>query len=271
MKIIVTVLIIILGFSFMKDTNDCYLYIFDPITKKPILNSHVYSRDKEYVTNGEGKFQIPCNFNDTILIRTMGYEDSIFVYTNVIDTIYLIENNFELEPVTVVGQSKKVKYYQIGKKNKKTDHSYGFGDGLMFKDLKFVSFFPNSSGIKRRVEEGYIYISEKDSLTNLSLNFYKNDNGKRGSLIAENVLVENISKTKGWCKILFTDKIMLYEDGFFVDIKKIDPMKKACIGMVRYKKELKINSFAGYDVGINKYRDPWTFENLGAKLYFKVR
>lgn len=271
MKYVIYLFILLVSLSFVKDNEECYLYILDQKTKKPIQSCRILSPHQEFYSIGNGKFKIPCNFNDSILIRASGYEDSLFVYSNSIDTIYLLENSFELEPITVIGQSKKVKYYQLGKKNNKTDGCFGFGDELMFKDLKFVSYFPNSSKVTRRIEEGYIYISEIDSLSNIVLNFYKNNNGKRGEIIAENVFVENSAKTKGWCKILFTDKIMLFEDGFFVDIKEIDPLKKTCIGMIKYKKESKINSFTCYDVGIKKQFTPWIFENKGAKLYFKVR
>lgn len=42
--------------SFIKDNDECYLYVFDKKTKKPILNGHVFSKENEFVTNGNKVF-----------------------------------------------------------------------------------------------------------------------------------------------------------------------------------------------------------------------
>lgn len=274
MKIILGILTLIVIYSFMIDSDDCYLHIFDQKTKKPILTSQVFSKEKEFITIGNGRFKIPCDFNDSIVIHAPGFEDSVLVFNPNIDTIYLNENSLELEPVSVIGQSKKSKRYQIGKKNKKIDAGYGFWVGRRKNekplDFKFASIFPNPSGVRMKVEEGYIYITDKDSLTNLYISFYKNNNGKLGDLILDKIEAENIKKTKGWCKLILNEKLILPKDGYIVIIKKIDLHQKTSIGLIEYKSEMGINSFGYLDNYLVRLLD-MDFQNMGAKLYFKVR
>lgn len=272
---IIVFFILIVSLSFIKDNDECYLYIFDQKTKKPILNGHVFSKENEFVTNGNGQFKIPCNFNDSILIHASGYEDSLLVFKQGTDTIFLLENSLELEPITVIGQSKRTKYYQIGKKNKKIDHAFGFwginkNRNELPIDFQLVSIFPNSNGNRMKVEEGYIYLENKDSLSNVSLTFYKNDNGKFGDLIADKILTENIKKSKGWCRLILKDKIILPKEGYIVVVQKIDLLNQnTFVGLIEYKKEMGIKSF----VYLNNLPVPTlhNFENMGVKLYFKVR
>lgn len=275
MKYVISLFVLLVNLSLIKDNDECYLSVFDQKTKKPILNSHVYSKEKEFITDGQGQFKIPCNFNDSILIHASGYEDSLLVFTKGTDTIFLLENTLELEPITVIGQSKKTKCYQIGKKNKKINLAYCFWGINIRKnelpiDFQLVSIFPNPNGVRMKVEEGYIYLENKDSLSNVSLTFYKNDNGKFGDLIADKILTENIKKSKGWCRLILNEKIILPKEGFIVVVKKIDLLNQnTSVGLIEYKKEMGIKSI----VCLNNLPVPTlhNFENMGVKLYFKVR
>ncbi len=244
----------------------CELYIIGDDTGQLLVQSEIHSKEENFISIKQGIFPLPCSFVDSIIITAPGYNDTLVNYSNSLDTIILKKNSLDLDELIIDSNGEKEKIYKIGRKNSfsRNNFSYGFGS-------KFASYVPNKSKNRKRIVESYIYISKKDSLPNLFISFYKNNNGHIGKLIIDKIELQNTEKPKGWHKLLLKKKIKLPANGFFIVSEQIDSDKITKIGLVKYKKTERIDSYVLMDNQNGITSQKFSSENTGTKVYFLVK
>ncbi len=259
------------AYPLMGYTQDsCKVYVVDAENGSPVLFSQVLLSEGETDSLGNGVFQIACEYTNSIIVRANGYQDKIVFYNGGIDTVLLELNTLTFEAVAVTAEKHQKKQFRIGKKNRFAKHLFSFGVGSSGR-VKIASLFQNTSGKRKEIVEGYIYVLNRDSTTNLIASFFKNKNGQLGKPIQQNVIIGEINKQRGWCRFEFSESITFPKEGFFVVVQKINPDIDVSVGMLKYKKEMNLKSHAFFDSKMVHGERVFPFDDKCQKLYFIVK
>lgn len=218
-----------------NDKDSCKITFVDSKNNRVIKGRIAIStsnKNTQFINNGIYSWK--CSQFDSIYVRPidLGYEDTI-VNTKQIknDTIILIKNGYVFEEIEVVAEKKHSKTYRFGRKNSKYSGFYSFQAMDMVEDFnqplinfKLVSFVSNNVGKKLEITKGFVYLDKipEDSVPNLIINLYKNQDGIPGKLLHEKIKLKSKNKTKGWFEFDLEEKIKIPSDGFFVEFEKND-------------------------------------------------
>ena len=207
-----------------------------------------------------------------MILISNGYEAQYLEYNQIKDTIFLHSNSFELEAIQII-EKKKSKYYYLGSRRKRWDVQNSFGFDF-YKNQKFATIFPNTSGEKRKIIEGYIYIVKKDTAPDLVINIYQNLNGKFGELLSSDITVQDEPKNEGWYRLNINNNIKFPLEGIIISILNMNGKSNSIyIGMNYYKKKMNIHSYT--IINGEWIPAPLGFEEegkpCGVKFYFKVK
>jgi hypothetical protein len=255
---------------------------------KLVLNGQfgVHTKSKsEIVEVIKGSLELTSiNHCDTIYIspKQSVYQDTFLTGFGFRDTIYLRSNSYEFEEVEIFTENRRVKRYELGKRNRKANHYYYFQSMEIaaeldqeFLNFKFASHILNNLNENVTIEEMYIFVDKipKDYIPNLYVSFYKNSMGKPGKPIVEKLKLDKIDQlflfddNRGWAEVLFPHKIKLPEEGCFVVLEKrdIDDYSPG-VASINTAKQLNLSTYSS----LESWEDGWIYPNTIIKTFIKA-
>lgn len=253
-----------------NNIDSCSITIFEESNNLPLSEVQVYTRQDIFLTNSMGIVSIPCDYSDTILIKRLGYETQTLELPTDKDTIFLKLNSLMFEPITVIGGIKPKKY-KLGRKNSKYDYQVGLrGDS----DLKLCSVIKNTSGKRMKLQEAYLFLTNRGSQENtITIDVYKNKGGHIGRPISMGINLVKKNRKKGWFQLDLEEKIVIPKEGIILLIKVNGiSNENTFIGMIEYLESQNVDSYLVQPNGqLDQVPRPYSNRHFGIKFFAKIQ
>lgn len=122
LKLFLLFSISIICFHTKAQLDSCSYTVLDLDFNFKINKVEVFTKNGQ-INSTNGSFIYYGNINDSLLIKSTGYEDKIVVFNKVKDSIFLIKNSFGFEEIVIQsnGKIKKNQFLKFGKKNRQND------------------------------------------------------------------------------------------------------------------------------------------------------
>ena len=225
-----TKLFLIIGTS-LKLNAQSKILVLDKETNKPIsFATIIYKDNLGTFTNEKGMFLLDKNFEE-LAIKSIAYKELVLNVKEIKDTVWMLPEPINLEPVLVTPLSKKISSSKV---KMKTNNNFS---------KSFLSFVGNEiatlilgnlnakksylTNIKIPIHSSILRVSTKDTTKGKEVNdsfcsvfqiqFYENKNGQPGQLLNyEPIIIKINQKDDNYSIIDFSEKkIIVPKEGIF--------------------------------------------------------
>lgn len=199
--------------------NDIFLgYVYSSDKRLPIEKAtiKIFSNNisKYFITDENGKFQIPYNTVDSIEVSSLGYKKRI--YNKILDTIYLDNNQNQLSEI-IIKPITKIKYqFSFFEKLNSFETNFSWNN-------KAAIYIPKSKGNNEYIKKLLFAVSDYGGVKNLKFlpfktNLYTVDSlGFPSKPILEEDILVTKTDNENWTKVdVSKSKTVIPDEGIFV-------------------------------------------------------